>query len=162
MSLAVSAAGVDFIKSWEGLALGAYRDVAGVWTIGYGHTQGFRDGRFGPDASISQAQAEALLAEDLAPREAAVSALCKAALNQHEFDALVSLVYNIGAGAFARSTVRRRLEGGDRTGAADAFLMWNKARVGGTLREVRGLTRRRRAERALFLTPVSSGRPRLA
>ena len=157
-----SQAGIDLIKRFEGLELTAYRDIAGVRTIGYGHTEGFRDGRFGPEASISQAQAEALLAEDLAPREAAVSALCKAALNQHEFDALVSLVYNIGAGAFARSTVRRRLEGGDRTGAADAFLMWNKARVGGALREVRGLTRRRRAERALFLTPVSSGRPKPA
>ena len=154
-----SQAGIDLIKRFEGLELTAYRDIAGVRTIGYGHTEGFRDGRFGPDASISQAQAEALLAEDLAPREAAVSALCKAALNQHEFDALVSLVYNIGAGAFSRSTVRRRLNRGDRTGAADAFLMWNKARVGGVLREVRGLTRRRRAERALFLTPVSSGRP---
>lgn len=155
MSLAVSPAGVDFIKSWEGLALSAYRDVAGVLTIGYGHTEGFRDGRFGPDAVISEAAAEALLVEDLAPRAAATARLVEVRLNQNEFDALVSLVYNIGAAAFGRSTVRRRLNRSDRAGAADAFLMWNKARVGGVLREVRGLSRRRRAERALFLKPVA-------
>ena len=155
MTLKTSPEGRAFIMSWEGLALRAYRDVAGVLTIGYGHTEGFRNGRFGPDAEISKAEAEALLAEDLAPREAAVNALADVALNRREFDALVSLVYNIGAGAFSRSTVRRRLNRGDRAGAADAFLMWNKARVGGALRDVRGLTRRRRAERALFLKPVA-------
>ena len=155
MSRRTSPEGRAFIMAWEGLALRAYRDVAGVLTIGYGHTEGFADGRFGPDAEISGAEAETLLAEDLAPREAAVNALTDVALNQNEFDALVSLVYNIGVSAFRRSTVRRRLNRGDRAGAADAVVMWNKARIDGALSEVRGLTRRRRAERALFLKPVA-------
>lgn len=147
----VSHAGLQFIKAWEGFEAEAYRDVAGVWTIGYGHTEGFRDGRFAEGAAVSEDEAMALLREDLGRREKAVREAVRVRLRQHEFDALASLVYNIGAGGFWRSTVLRRLNAGDRTGAGDAFLMWNKARVGGVLRAVRGLTRRRRAERALFL-----------
>lgn len=147
----VSGAGLRFIKSWEGFEPRAYRDVAGIWTIGYGHTEGFRDGRFREGSVVSEEEALALLREDLRVRERAVAAAVRVPLEQHEFDALASLVYNIGVGGFRRSTVLRRLNAGDRGGAADAFLLWNKARVGGRLREVRGLTRRRRAERALFM-----------
>lgn len=129
----------------------AYRDVAGVWTIGYGHTEGFKDGRFTEGATLTEHQASSLLREDITAREKAVAYDVNAELKQHEFDALVSLVYNIGVGNFRRSTLLRRLNQEDRAGAAEAFLMWNKARVGGTLREVRGLTRRRIAERAMFL-----------
>ncbi len=146
----ISDSGIDLLRRFEGLELEAYQDIAGVWTIGYGHT--------GPDVEpgmrISKEEAEALLRRDLRSREDAVDRLSSVALNQNEFDALVSFIYNVGAEAFGRSTARRRLNRGDRFGAADALTWWNKATVGGVLREVMGLTRRRAAERALFLTPV--------
>lgn len=151
-TLKTSAGGVAFLKTWEGFSPRAYQDVAGIWTIGYGHTEGFRTGRFAEGSTLSESAGEALLRQDLAPREAAVSALVAVPLGQNEFDALVSLVFNIGVGGFRRSSVRRRLNEGDRAGAGDAFCLWNKARIGGRLREVRGLTRRRHAERALFLS----------
>lgn len=146
----VSEAGIDLIKRFEGLELESYQDIAGVWTIGYGHTE-----TAGPNQKISEREAEELLKRDLEPRERAVKQLVSVSMNQNEFDALVSLVYNIGAGGFTRSTVRRKLNKNDRMGAAEAFTYWNKATVNGVLREVRGLTRRRAAERALFLTPVN-------
>ena len=146
-----SARGIELIKQFEGLELEAYQDIAGIWTIGYGHT--------GPDVEpgmrITEREAEALLRKDLTPRENAVDRLTSVELNQNEFDALVSFVYNVGIDAYRRSTARRRLNKGDRIGAADALTWWNKATVGGVLREVRGLTRRRAAERALFLTPTN-------
>lgn len=142
--------GVNLIKEFEGLALAAYRDIAGVWTIGFGHTE-----TAGPDQKISERAAIELLRADLHSRERAVDALISAPLNQNEFDALVSLVYNIGAADFERSTVRKRLNAGNRAGAAEAMTWWNKATVNGVLREVAGLTRRRNAERELFLTPVA-------
>ncbi len=146
-----SARGIELIKQFEGLELEAYQDIAGVWTIGYGHT--------GPDVEpgmrISERQAEALLRDDLKSRERAVDSLTSVNLNQNEFDALVSFIYNVGIDAYRRSTARRRLNRNNRLGAADALAWWNKATVGGVLREVAGLTRRRAAERALFLTPTN-------
>lgn len=137
--------GVAFIKEWEGLELQAYQDIAGVWTIGYGHTgSGVAPGR-----KISECEAVRLLAEDLRAREARVASLVAVALAQHEFDALVSFEFNTGG--LSRSTALVRLNQGDREGAAEALTWWNKSSVSGALREVRGLTRRRRAEAALFL-----------
>jgi lysozyme len=142
--------GIALIKRFEGLELEAYKDIAGIWTIGYGHT--------GPDVQpgmrISEREAEELLKRDLRPREEAVEKLASVSLNQNEFDALVSFIYNVGIEAFRKSTARRRLNANDRVGAAEALTWWNKATVGGVLREVRGLTRRRAAERALFLEPT--------
>jgi lysozyme len=144
--------GVELIKRFEGLELEAYQDIAGIWTIGYGHT--------GPDVEpgmkISEREAEEMLRRDLKPREQAVESAVKVPLNQNEFDALVSFVYNVGASAFRGSTALKRLNKGDRAGAADALTWWNKATVGGVLREVMGLTRRRAAEKALFLTPTET------
>lgn len=142
--------GIDLIKRFEGLELEAYQDIAGIWTIGYGHIETAR-----PGMRITEREAEALLQRDLKPREQAVSRIVSVPLNQNEFDALVSFVYNVGIEGFRRSTARRRLNSGDRVGAADALTWWNKATVGGVLREVTGLTRRRASERALFLTPVN-------
>lgn len=149
--------GIDLIKRFEGLELESYRDIAGIWTIGYGHT----GPEVGIDQHISEQEAEALLRHDLVSREKAVSGLVNVPLNQFEFDALVSFVYNVGIGAFTRSTARRRLNKGDREGAADALTWFNKATVQGVLRPVAGLTRRRAAERSLFLTPIGpvSARP---
>ena len=143
--------GIDLIKQFEGLELDSYQDVAGVWTIGYGHTE-----TAGPNQRITEAEADQLLRQDLETRERSVADLTAAALNQNEFDALVSFVYNVGAGAYQGSTVRKRLNAGDRLGAADALLWWNKATINGVLTEVPGLTRRRAAERALFLEPLST------
>lgn len=146
----ISANGVALLKRFEGLELEAYQDIAGVWTIGYGHTETAQ-----PGMKISEREAEELLKRDLRPREDAVSRLTKTSLNQNEFDALVSFVYNVGENAYKNSTARRRLNSGDRVGAAEALTWWNKATVNGVLREVTGLTRRRAAERALFLEPVN-------
>ncbi len=146
----ISDVGIALIKRWEGLELESYQDIAGVWTIGYGHTE-----TAGPNQKISEREAEELLKRDLEPRERAVGDLTSVPLNQNEFDALVSFVYNVGAGAYRNSTARKRLNRGDRIGAAEALTWFNKATVGGVLREVTGLTRRRAAEKALFLTPVN-------
>jgi lysozyme len=147
----VSANGVLLIKQFEGLELEAYQDIAGIWTIGYGHTESAQ-----PGMRISEREAEELLKKDLRPREDAVTRLVSVSLNQNEFDALVSFVYNVGVGAFQGSTARKRLNRGDRVGAAEALTWWNKATVGGVLRVVTGLTRRRSAEAALFLAPVAA------
>ncbi len=145
-----SQAGIDLIKRFEGLELESYQDIAGIWTIGYGHT----GPEVGPDQRLSAREAEALLRHDLVSREKSVSRLTRVGINQNEFDALVSFVYNVGIGAYERSTARRRLNRGDRMGAADALTWFNKATVNGVLREVLGLSRRRSAEKALFLTPT--------
>lgn len=141
--------GLNLIKSFEGLRLEAYQDVAGIWTIGYGHIKNVKEGM-----AISEAEAEALLRDDLADAESAVSRFVKEPISENEFSALVSLVFNIGSGAFAGSTVLRKLNAGDHKGAADAILMWNRSTVGGKKVVVQGLVRRREAERSLFLKPV--------
>lgn len=143
-------AGIALIKSFEGLRLEAYKDIVGVWTIGYGHT-----GDVEPGQRITKAQAHDLLAADLVPREAAVGRLSSVSLNQNEFDALVSFVYNLGEDAFRRSSLRRELNANNRQAAADWFLAWDKARVGGKLVRVKGLSNRRAAERELFLKPFT-------
>ncbi len=143
-------AGLELIKMFEGLRLEAYVDAVGVWTIGYGHTKTARRGMV-----ITEEQAEALLREDLQDAENAVNRLVKVPLNENEFSALASLVFNIGSGNFQKSTVLRRLNAEDRVGAADAIEWWNKGRVNGVLTTLPGLVRRRAAEKALFLTPTA-------
>lgn len=138
----ISHAGLALIKSFEGLRLTSYRCPAGVWTIGYGHTITAK-----PDMTITEEQAEDLLLGDLRHFEKCVSKHIAVPLEQHQFDALVSFCYNVGCGALMKSTLRRKLNAGDYEGAADELLRWNKA--GG--KELRGLTRRRKAERAMFL-----------
>lgn len=138
----INARGLRLLKTFEGLRLNAYRDPVGIWTIGYGTTSGVY-----PGMRITEAEAEALLKRDLARFERAVEDLVTVPLNDDQFSALVSFVYNVGEGALASSTLLRLLNRGDYRGAADQLLRWNRA--GG--RELAGLTRRRRAERALFL-----------
>ncbi len=134
--------GLHLLKSFEGLELKAYLDAVGVWTIGYGTTRGVR-----PGMQITEAEAEAFLRDDLRKFEQAVSSSIQAPLNSDQFSALVSFTYNVGAGALASSTLRRVLNQNNYSAAAEEFLRWNKG--GG--RVLAGLTRRRRAERALFL-----------
>jgi lysozyme len=141
-----SPAGRAFIGRHEGLRLSAYRDAAGIWTIGYGHTAAAGPPVPVAGLTITAAEADAILGRDLARFEAAVARLVTAALSQDEFDALVSFAFNVGEGALGRSTLLKKLNAGDRAGAAVEFGRWNKA--GG--RVLAGLTRRRAEERAMF------------
>lgn len=142
--LKTSAAGRALIAKFEGLRLTAYQDMVGVWTIGYGHT--------GPDVKpglvISQQQAAQLLINDLARFNNGVNALVTVKINQNQFDALVSFSYNLGLGSLQQSTLLRLLNAGNFQAAADQFLRWNRA--GGQV--VAGLSRRRAAERDMFLS----------
>ena len=140
-------AGLSLIKAFEGLELSAYKDPIGILTIGYGHT----GPRVQPGMKISAADAEALLQNDVSRFEDAVASLVKVPINENEFAALVSLAFNIGAERFKDSTTLRRLNKGDRLGAAEALEWFNKGRINGKLTTLPGLTRRRAAERALFL-----------
>jgi lysozyme len=146
--------GIELLKQFEGLELEAYQDIAGIWTIGYGHT----GDDVKPGMRISEREAEDLLRRDVLKREANLNSwriTRGVALNKNEFDALISFIYNVGIRGFAGSTAVKRLIKDDRMGAADALTWWNKATVNGVLREVFGLTRRRAAERALFLKPIN-------
>ena len=134
--------GIDLIKKFEGCRLEAYKCPAGIWTIGYGHTKGVKDGMI-----ITQTQAEEFLREDLRIFEQAVEACVKVPLSQNQFDALVSFCYNCGSGALKTSTLLRLHNEGKYSSAADQFLRWNKA--GGKV--LVGLTRRREEEREMFL-----------
>lgn len=139
--------GIELIKEFEGLRLNAYRCQAGVWTIGYGHT-GTVDG-FSIERGmvISQDKATELLIDDLYVFEEAVNNLVVYNMNQNQFDALVSLAFNIGVNAFAGSTCRKRLNQGRVLDAAEALTWWNK--VGDVVN--RGLVKRRNMEKDLFL-----------
>lgn len=134
----------DFIKRWEGERLEAYQDTGGVWTIGYGHTVGVKRGDV-----ITLGQARALLDQDLTIYEDAVNRGCTIPINQNQYDAFVSLCYNIGVTGFLTSTALKRFNAGDFDGAAIAITWWNKDN--GVV--IPGLVNRRKAEKALFLTP---------
>lgn len=154
MSSTVSPAGRTAIRQREGCRLSAYRDSVGVWTIGVGHT-----GRAAPPAVhegmiISVADADAFLSADLKPFEAVVNEAVRHPLTPNQFDACVSLAFNIGAGAFRTSSAARFAAAGRMEEAADAFLLWTRA--GGQVLD--GLVRRRQAERAQFLTPDAPAR----
>jgi GH24 family phage-related lysozyme (muramidase) len=140
--------GIALIKQFEGCKLTAYQDSVGVWTIGYGWTQPVDGKSIRAGMTIKQETAERLLKTGLVSYESDVSRLVKVGLTQGQFDALVSFTYNLGSRSLSTSTLLRKLNAGDYTGAADEFLRWNKA--GGKV--LKGLTRRREAERALFLS----------
>ncbi|ENR4993248.1 lysozyme [Enterobacter roggenkampii] len=140
--------GIALIKQFEGCKLTAYQDSVGVWTIGYGWTKPVDGKPIRAGMTIKQETAERLLKTGLVSYENDVSRLVKVDLTQGQFDALVSFTYNLGARSLSTSTLLRKLSGGDYAGAADEFLRWNKA--GGKV--LNGLTRRREAERALFLS----------
>lgn len=140
--------GIALIKQFEGCKLTAYQDSVGVWTIGYGWTQSVDGKPIRAGMTIKQETAERLLKTGLVSYESDVSRLVKVGLTQGQFDALVSFTYNLGARSLSTSTLLRKLNAGDYAGASDEFLRWNKA--GGKV--LSGLTRRREAERALFLS----------
>lgn len=138
-----SSRALDLIKRFEGLRLEAYRDFGGVWTIGYGHTRTAKAGQI-----IDIDQAERLLLADVAEAEEAITRRVHRPLDQNEFDALASLVFNIGGDQFSRSTLLRLLKEKAAPGRVGAeFLRW----VYDNGKRLSGLERRRVAERAMFL-----------
>ena len=145
-----SPSGIAFIKSVEGLRLKAYQDSGGVWTIGYGRVVGVKEGMV-----ITEAQADAFLAEDIAMVERGVTSLVNIVLWPHEINALVSFAFNVGtdidaddkAKGLGDSTLLKLLNAEDRVGAAAELAKWHHA--GG--KRVRGLLIRRLREALMFL-----------
>lgn len=142
-SLKTNTAGVALIKQSEALRLETY-ELGGLEFIGYGHLQ-----KQGEPDRITEAEADALLRADLHVCEAAIGRAVSAAVSSNEFSAMASLCYNIGTGNFASSSVVKQINAGNRSAAADAFLLWNKA-DGAVLDH---LAARRKQERDLFLKP---------
>lgn len=142
-----SQSGINLIKGFEGKRLTAYDDGVGVWTIGYGTIKYPNGLRVKKGDTCTDTQAESYLKNDLVKFESAINRLVKVPLNQNQFDALSSFTYNLGETNLSKSTLLRKLNSKDYKGAADQFLVWNKA--GG--RVLTGLVRRREAERNLFL-----------
>jgi GH24 family phage-related lysozyme (muramidase) len=154
----VSSVGVALVKEFEGFPNGGrpYRDPVGIWTRGYGRIEGI-----GPNSPrISEPAASRELLQLLnSDKYAGVVNRLELNLNQNQFDALVSFVYNCGGGAIgSNTTVGRNLRAKNWKGAADGMLAWCKATTpSGQVITLAGLLRRRKAERALFLKPVKSG-----
>ena len=139
--------GIEFIKQFERLMLKPYTCPAGYLTVGYGHLvkPGYK-----LTWDITEEEADKLLREDVELAERAVSRLVRVALNQGQFDALVSFTFNLGSGALQRSTLRQKLNRGEYVDAADEFSRWVLA--GG--RRLSGLVRRRAAEKLVFMEAV--------
>ena len=145
----ISQKGLDLIKHYEGCHYEPYRDPIGLYTVGYGHLIG--DGKSLPIEwfrRFTQEEVDELLKKDLERFERGVSRLCPNNLTQPRFDALVSFAFNVGLGNLQASTLRRKHNRSDVFGEAQEFLKWNKA--GGKI--LRGLTRRRESESALYLS----------
>ena len=138
----ISQNGINLIKQFEGLRLKAYQCAAGVWTIGWGHTSGVKQGD-----KITFGQAEDFLRSDLEKFENAINNLVNVELNQNQFDALVFFVFNIGINAFKQSTMLKFLNNNSFPLAAGQFDRWIKS--DGKILE--GLVKRRKAEKELFL-----------
>ena len=137
--------GIEQIKSFEGFRSMPYQDVVGKWTVGSGHLMIPGDGTV-VGSPITMGQATELLRKDLHTAEEAVNS-CGVELTQNEFDALVSFTYNLGVGAFQRSTLLKLLKTGNKLSASGEFPKWSMA--GG--KEVPGILRRRHAEQDCFL-----------
>lgn len=146
---------IDLVKRWEGFSAEAYLCPAGVWTIGYGITEKAGIGIApGPGMRVTPDEAERHLHSALDLTAARIRPMITAPATENEFGAFVSLAYNIGAGAFRRSSALRHFNAGDKVAATAAIRLWNKASVEGQRRVLRGLVNRREDEVRLFLTPV--------
>ncbi|MCI5047500.1 MAG: lysozyme [Aquisalinus sp.] len=151
MAMQTGETGLNLIKAYEGLRMTAHYTPSQEWTVGYGHRSSARHGM-----SVTEGDAIRLLQEDVKSFETIIEENVRAPLNQNEHDALISLLFNIGEGNFKRSTVLRKLNAGDKLGAAEAFEKWTKAKVNGELVTLDGLVRRRAAEKSLFLMPTDA------
>ena len=137
----ISQNGIDFIKSCEAFRAVVYQDQAGIWTMGYGTTNGAA-----PGMEVTPAGAEAMLREDLEHVQQIVNDNCEVPLNQNQFDAVCSFAYNCGVNAFLCSHLRSDLNGGNYLEAADQFLKWKY--VHGVVNQ--GLLNRREKEGRCF------------
>lgn len=142
----ISKAGLNLIKEFEGIRLESYKCPAGIWTLGIGHTSAAGPPKVEPGMRITVQEAYDILNRDLDQYEAAVNKYVKVPLTQNQFDALVSFVYNVGVGAFQKSTLLKKLNAGQYNAVPGELMKWTKA--GG--KELAGLVRRRRAEAALW------------
>lgn len=145
-NMSISLKGLAHIKGWEGFKANVYLDVAGLPTIGYGHL-------IKPHESfttITEAQASALLAKDITSAESAVNKYVKVKLTQNQFDALVSFAFNVGNGAFANSTMLKRINEGKYIEAGYEFGRWVFITVGGKKTVSAGLVNRRTADYNLY------------
>ena len=138
----ISNNGLDLVKHFEGLVLEAYKCPAGVWTIGYGHTKDVQ-----PGDSWSEDHADHMLEVEMEEYEKYINDLVTVELNQNQFDAMVSWVYNLGVGNLQSSTLLKVLNAGDYAGVPAQIMRWNKA----SGKVLEGLTRRRQAEADLFV-----------
>lgn len=149
----ISENGKTLIANQEGLRLTVYRDVAGFWTIGRGHkiVKGDNIYPFGTRKTITLAEANALFISDIANIAVnPINSLVKVPLNQNQFDALCSLVYNMGAGNFAKSSLLASLNSSDYSTTANSFSKYNKS--GNPPKELTALTNRRKNEATLFIS----------
>lgn len=147
----INKATIDLIKEFEGFRAKAYLDPVGICTIGYGTTAAAGVGiKPALGMTITEAQAVGYLMAAVDKFAAQIAPKITKPINENEFGAFVSLAYNIGPGAFGKSSALRKFNAGDKSGAASSILLWNKAGS----KVMRGLSRRREAERALFLRPV--------
>ena len=137
----LSKTGIELLKHFEGCELKAYQDSVGVWTIGYGHTKGIYEG-----LEITQSEAEKMLVDELPEYEGYITDKIVPRLQQHEFDALVCWVYNLGPTNLSSSTMLKKLNAGEFKEVPFQMKRWDKA--GG--QPLLGLTRRRNAEALLF------------
>jgi len=146
----ISREGLQLIKNFEGLVLEAYTCPAGLWTIGYGST--IISGHRVKEGDVINKEEAELALEDHLENEVypVLFSLVKVPLTQHQFDALCSFVYNVGAGLFSQSTLLRKLNKQDYAGASREFKRWVYA--GG--KKLEGLIRRRSAEEHLFLLTI--------
>lgn len=147
----LSAIGEAVLIAREGRRLKAYKDSVGVWTIGIGHTSAAGAPLVTSGLTITSAQCDAIFERDVQKYVAAVRHGLKVAVSQNAFDALVSICYNIGPGAFAGSTFLKRINAGDTAGAYDAILMWKKPAA---------IITRRQAEAQQFVTAYAAAMPR--
>lgn len=148
-----SEAGISLIKGFEGLVLHAYKDIAGVWTIGYGSTQYLNGSPIKPgDKLADEKQASELFSNTLVKYENSVNKNVHVPLTQNQFDALTSFTYNAGIGALQQSTLLKKLNTNDYAGAAAWFSPWNKITDPKTGKKIPSdtLTKRRAKEAALF------------
>jgi len=141
----ISHNGIEFLKDAEGFRDKAYRDSVGVWTVGYGTTRIYGK-PVEAGQTCTQNEAELWLTADTASVQTAINRSVRAPLRQNQYDALVSFVYNIGIQAFQNSTMLKKLNAGDYSGAAAEFPRWDKA--GGQV--IPGLHSRRLREQSLF------------
>ncbi len=146
-----SPACVLLTTQFEGLRTTAYQDGNGIWTLGYGHTQGVKEGD-----TCTVEQARQWLSDDLGTADAALNRLVKVPLEQNEWDALCDLCYNIGQGNFEHSTCLTLLNQDDKAGAINSICYWDNDQWHGWVfvagQASQGLVRRRQAEQALFST----------